>query len=208
MMFRSLMDRLLDYPLVYNLMQFFLAPASEYFLKRNFQSFFPDSKGLVLDVGCGPRLNTPYPRGIVMGVDLNFKNIRQYSSRRFQSGLVASGDHLPFKENSFDESRTFGFLHHMPKEKAILAIREMIRCTNIGGRVIILDSVWPKDPWMRPLAWLNLRLDRGPWMLSEEELADLVQEAYPSVWEKHRFTYTLVGHEAVALIMKKEGDQE
>jgi ubiquinone/menaquinone biosynthesis C-methylase UbiE len=157
-----------------------------------------------LDVGCGPRLNTPLPQGDIYGVDINLDYVRQYSAVGNRAGIVSSADGIPFKDNAFNESRCFGLLHHLPWEKALQTVREMIRCTKAGGRVIILDNVWPRNPYVRPLAWLSRRLDRGRWVRHEEELRRLAEEAHAGPWQSSRFTYTFIGQEAIALIMRKK----
>jgi len=195
---------LLENSKIYSLSQHILAPGFSWFLKKHFQTIFSSSKGLVLDVGCGPALNTPVPKGNVYGVDINLEYIKQYTAPQHQTGIVSSSDSISFKSNTFHECRSFGLLHHLPREEAVLTVREMIRCTLTGGRVIILDNVWPRYPFLRPLAWLNRRWDRGKWVRHEEELLALAQEAYAGSWQRDRFTYTFVGHEVLALIVQKK----
>lgn len=195
--------RILDVPFVYNVSQVILAPGASFFLKKHFRSLFHDSKGLILDVGCGPKLNTLSPAGIICGVDINFDYVRQYVNQPGQKGVTASAEAMPFSDHSFDEIRSFGLLHHLPEEKVLKVVREMVRCTRPQGRIVIIDNVWPRRPLLRPLAWVNRRFDRGRWVRREEELLDLLQKAYPSAWQQERFTYTLVGHEAVAFVSIK-----
>ena len=195
--------RLLEHPLIYNISQHIAAPGFNFLLKKYFQTIFNGSGGLVLDVGCGPRLNTPAPQGDLYGVDNNFDYVKQYTQARNQIGIVGLADCIPFKDNVFNESRCFGLLHHLTRETALSTVREMIRCTKTGRRVIILDNVWPRNPYLRPLAWLSRRLDRGQWVRREEELLGLAEEAHAGPWQINRFTYTFIGQEAVALTLQK-----
>src|SRR3989338_2851006 len=195
--------RLLEHPLIYNISQHITATGFHFLLKKHFQAIFGESCGLVLDVGCGPRLNTPAPQGEVCGVDINLGYLRQYSAAHNRTGVLGSADGIPFKNNVFNESRCFGLLHHLPRETALLTVREMIRCTKAGGRVIILDNVWPRTPYVRPLAWLSRRLDRGRWVRREAELVRLAEEAHAGPWQSSRFTYTFIGQEALALTLRK-----
>jgi SAM-dependent methyltransferase len=182
-----------------------------------FKKVFRPSRGSVLDVGCGPTLITPKPDGLLVGVDVNESYLRKYtggfldqdpqavsSPPRTCLGFLAPAEHLPFADDSFDEARATGFLHHLPQENAAGAIREMHRCLRRGGRLIVLEDVWPRRAWTRPIAWLIRRLDRGEYMRTEEELLALFQEARPGNWEYRRFTYTLVGHELLWLSQVKE----
>lgn len=154
----------------------------------------------------------------MVGVDVNESYLRQYTggfvdrdpqvvfsppSSRKCLGFLAPAEHLPFADDSFDEARATGFLHHLSDENAIAAIREMHRCLRKGGRLIVLEDVWPLRARTRPIAWLIRRLDRGKYMRTEERLLALFQEACPGSWECRRFTYTLVGHELLYLSQAK-----
>ncbi len=195
--------RLLENSFIYNLSQWILAPGAGVFLKKHFRLIFSESKGLVLDVGCGPFLNTP-ATGKICGLDSNFGYLKQYIRQSGARGVAGLAESLPFRSNIFDEVRCFGLLHHLSDAAALKAIQEMFRCVRPHGRVVIVDNVWPKNPFLRPLAWLNRRLDRGRWVRFEEKLFDLVKQSGETEWTRYRFTYTLIGHEALALTAKKE----
>ena len=195
--------RLLDNPVVFNLAQFILAPGSRYFLNKYFGPIFKDSHGIVLDIGCGPRALVGSSKAFLIGVDLSLDYIRQYQMAANQKGVVALSHKLCFKTHSIDECRCFGLLHHLPQDQVTQTIRAMIDCTRPGGRIVIYDSVWPRYPLLRPFAWLSHFFDRGRWMLTEERLFALTQKAHPGPWQSHRFTYSLLGHEAVVLTLNK-----
>jgi len=201
---RSVPYRLLEHPTLYKVSQHIVAPGHNILLQRHFQFIFNSSDGKILDVGCGPMLNTPVSHGTVYGLDINLDYIKKYLIPHKREGVVGSADHIPFKSGVFNESRCFGLLHHLPREAALSTVREMIRCTKANGRVIILDNVWPKKPYLRPLAWLNRRLDRGEWVRYEEELLRIAQEAFAGTWQLSRFTYTFIGQEAIALVLRKK----
>jgi ubiquinone/menaquinone biosynthesis C-methylase UbiE len=191
----------LDNPAVYNASQIILAPGAKQLLKKHFERIFKDAKGNILDVGCGPKLNTP-SEGSLFGLDISEHYIQTYA--RQHKGVVGSSTHLPFKDNAFDETRSFGLLHHLENAQAVETVKEMIRCTKPKGRVIVIDNVWPKNALIRPVAWLNRRLDRGKWVRHEQELRDVVGKAVSFPWMTVRFTYTYVGHEALALTFVKK----
>ena len=188
-------------------------------MKRVFERAFNQSHGVVLDVGCGPKLTTPPPKGLLVGVDINESYLLKYTGgfldvdpqsvfhppvSRNRLGFLAPADRLPFAEGSFDEARATGFLHHLPNDQLIEAIREMHRCLRKGGRLIALEDVWPLRAWARPLAWLIRRLDRGDYMRTQEELLKLFQEACQGTWECSRYTYTLTGTELLYLRLIKK----
>ena len=218
---RSVFYRLLKFPLIYFLSQKLLAPGAGCLLKKHYKNIFNKPRGWVLDVGCGPSLTTPLPNGIIVGIDINQLYVKKYTDvgiytnphyKRLYAGklkrlgIVCSADSLPFHDNMFDESRCVGLLHHLPTESALSTIMEMIRCTRAEGKIIILDSVWPKIPFSRPIAWLTRRFDRGEWVRPEDELLKFASTAYSGNWHHIRFTYSYTGLEALLLTMQKPMD--
>jgi ubiquinone/menaquinone biosynthesis C-methylase UbiE len=210
--------RLLENPAVYLLAQLLLAPGAQRLQRKVFRRLYAGSRGMVLDVGCGPRLTTPAPDGILVGVDINRDYVARYTrglvdtdpeviragGTQTRFGVVCSADRLPFPDHTFDEARCRTLLHHLPPEVAAAVVREMVRCTRPGGRVHILDVVLPRIGWRRPLAWLLTKLDRGEWVRREEDLVRLVRAACPGSWSHFRFTLTYLGAEAVALTLHKD----
>ncbi len=210
--------KLLEIPFIYSLSQKLLALGAESLTKKHFDRFFSYSninKGLVLDVGCGPELSTPQPTGTLIGVDINplyivkyvaspaRKKLNNISNNHTCLGAVSSADALPFKENTFDESRCNGILHHLPTVVALRSIKEMIRCTQPGGAVIIVDNVWPGNSLIRPIAWLTRKLDRGRWVRTEKELLGLVNDICTDSCHHKRITYTYTGLELLMIKIKK-----
>ena len=210
--------RLLENPVVYQLAQLVLAPGAAQLGTRVFQGLSTGARGPVLDVGCGPRASTPPPDGLLVGADVNPDYIRRYTGGwvdqdpdlvrtyrgpRSRLGYVCSGAALPFADEAFDEARCRTTLHHLPPSVAEGLVREMVRCTRPGGKVILIDMVWPRRPLLRPIAWVLMKLDRGGWVRSEEELVRLVQTAVPGQWRRLRYTCTYYGAEAVAFTFDK-----
>ena len=207
--------RLLDFPFIYSLSQRLLTPGAGLLLRKQFMQLFGESRGLVLDVGCGPELSTPHPNGFIIGIDIDPYYVKKYSIPHVKSnfrkktgnfkncGVVSSSEALPFKSNSFNESRCMGLLHHLSQVSALLTIKEMIRCTHQDGRIVVFDNVWPRQPCFRPLAWLSRKLDRGKWVRTEEDLLELVSNACVGNYQYKRFTYSYTGLEALSVIIKK-----
>ena len=144
--------RLLDFPFIYSLSQKLLVPGAGLLLKKKYKQLFGESKGLILDVGCGPALTTPNPNGDVIGIDMNIYYIRNYlmshgklnfcrkMSDFITYGVVSSSEALPFADDAFEESRCVGPLHHLSHASALLTIKEMIRCTHQDGRIVIFAA--------------------------------------------------------------------
>ncbi len=213
-MFGIWFNRLLEKSNIYNLVQIIFAPGSSYFLDKLFKSVFNDSGGLVLDVGSGPLLTTPFPNGQIVGLDINLHYLQTYPGDKKNnavktrgvfnySKVVGSADFLPFKSRAFDECRSFGLLHHLPDESAVATIRGMLRCARNGGKVIIIDNVWPRNIFLRPMAWLVRKMDRGRWVRHEEALIQLVNRAHAGDWRFRRFTYSFNGLESLVLMITK-----
>lgn len=210
--------RLLDHPAAYTLVQLLVSPGIGRLEGKVYRELFAGCKGLVLDVGCGPRLRTPAPEGVVVGLDVHEDYVRAftggfldtdpalaagYAGPRKQLGYVGSAAAMPFADGTFDEVRCRAILHHLPPETVRVALGEMIRVVRPGGRVVVLDCVWPRRPLLRPLAWLMMRLDRGEWMRSETELVALAEAVAPGGWTSFRYTAAYLGQEAVVLTHRK-----
>lgn len=189
-------------------------------MKWRFRHIFDKSKKKVLDVGCGPSSPLQLPSGIIVGVDVNPLYVKKYKKRKdnlfrtnecsdeqVRLGCVCSAAALPFRDNVFDESRCLGAFHHLNKYSVLSAVKEMARCTRAGGKIILFDSVWPKNAIFRPIAWLLCYFDRGKCMLAEEKLLELVSMAYPKKWQGKRFTYTFTGLEGLFLTARKAADE-
>jgi SAM-dependent methyltransferase len=217
-MARPSIYRILETPWVYNLAQAILAPGAAQIEKRVFSRLFIEPHGLILDVGCGPRPSAPFGAARAVGVDINPEYVRQYADGRIDTdpdlpkthrgprtrfGYVASADRLPFADATFDEARCQRLFHHLTPAQVIGCVGEMVRCVRPGGRVVLMDAVFPIRAWRRPVAWLLTHLDRGEWMRSEEQLLELVCAACPGPWAQQRYTCTYLGVEAVTLVLAK-----
>ena len=107
----------------------------------------------VLDVGCGPGMDTLLlaqlvgPTGQVVGVDADAVMIAEANQRAAQAGVSAWCHHdqhdalaLPFHTGAFTACRSERLFQHLVNPAAALA--EMIRVTRPGGWVVVLDTDW------------------------------------------------------------------
>ena len=220
-MARSQLYKLLMIPWVYNVAQHVFAPGHASLQRRAFRTVPFATAGPILDVGCGPGLKTPEPTGVVVGIDLNPDCLRDYTGGWIDTDIAlvgrppagrarldyrCSADDLPFPDGTFAEARCRSMLHHVPGPVAARAIREMIRCVWPGGSIILIDPVWPRVAWRRPLAWLIQRLDRGEWVHTEDELVALAREAAPGSWACQRYLLSYHGTEGLVLVWKKPAE--
>lgn len=105
----------------------------------------------VLDVGCGPGIDTIAlaglvgPTGHVVGVDVDAAMIAEANQRAELAGCRAWCRHkqadatdLPLETGAFDSCRSERLFQHMSNPLAVLV--EMARVTKPGGWVVILDA--------------------------------------------------------------------
>jgi len=105
----------------------------------------------VLDVGCGPGIDTIAlaelvgPTGHVVGVDVDAAMIVEANRRAEQAGCCAWCPHLqgdatalPLETGAFDSCRSERLFQHVHNPAGILV--EMARVTKPGGWVVILDA--------------------------------------------------------------------
>lgn len=105
----------------------------------------------VLDIGCGAGVDTLLaammagPQGRAVGVDLTPEMIQRAKSNLELTGLdnvtfqVASGDDLPFEDESFDVVISNGAINLIPDKEATL--KEIRRVLRPGGRLMIADQI-------------------------------------------------------------------
>ena len=104
-----------------------------------------------LDVGTGAGALAfalaPLVREVV-GVDSSPELLEQARSRAaaFPNVEFVEGDAiaLPFPDASFDLAGTLRTLHHVARPE--LAVAEMVRMTQPGGRLLVVDQIAPNDP--------------------------------------------------------------
>jgi len=195
--------KILENSFVYKAAQILLAPGMSYLIAKKCQFIFKDSRGLILDVGCGPILKSPDPEGVLVGLDYNAGYLPRFICTSRRRGVAGSAFRLPFKSDVFDETRSLGLLHHLDQEHSTQTIKEMARCTKPGGRVIIIDNVWPRNAFLRPIPWLIRKMDRGEWIRQESDLMQLIEHSLPGEWLKKRFSYTYLGNEAIICVFTK-----
>jgi SAM-dependent methyltransferase len=107
----------------------------------------------VLDVGCGPGTDTiplarlTGPAGHVVGIDIDERMIALADARAEEAGVQDWVEHrhstessLPLAADVFDSSRSERVFQHAESPSQLL--REMIRVTKPGWRIVVLDTDW------------------------------------------------------------------
>lgn len=201
-------SRILAHPLVHRAAQILGAPGAKGRLRkigRRYQRR-PPRRAKVLEVACGPVPAFELPEAFCVGLDVEGDHVRSFL-RFARWGVVGDATALPFRSASFWEVRCCAFLHHLSDEDALRALREARRVVSPEGAMLVMDGVWPKRPWARPIAWLVDFLDRGRHFRTEEELLRLVERALRRRPRARRYTHAWNGLEVVVLDpISPEGD--
>lgn len=109
----------------------------------------------VLDVGCGPGVDTlPLakwvgPQGKVFGIDSDVEMISIANAKAREQGLeksvvhrTGSADNLPFDDGFFASCHAERLLQVLPPSLARPVIQELKRVTQAQGRVVLADADW------------------------------------------------------------------
>jgi SAM-dependent methyltransferase len=121
----------------------------------------------VLDVGCGPAIDTvPMarrvgPTGLVLGIDRDPATIEEANRTATREGVGAFTRHsageataLGLAADAVDAVYCERVLQHISWIDARQVVREIVRVVRPGGRVVVVDTDWATlsiaadDPWL------------------------------------------------------------
>lgn len=130
-----------------------IADFASSFKARLAQLLSPTPGECLLDVGCGPGLDTSAlaslvsPGGRVAGVDLDLDMLRHAEALARRGCFCASlahvagdGTSLPFVDAAFDGCRCERVFQHTCNAEALAA--ELVRVTKPNGRIVVADTDW------------------------------------------------------------------
>lgn len=180
--FLDLVRRPLATPAVFDLYQRLVgAPQMlERFVERWIQ---PRESDRLLDIGCGTGAMVPHlPRNIeLVGIDISEPYIRAATARYGHIGefyVADAADQSLDLGASFDVAYASGVLHHIPDDLARSVIAGALSRLKTGGRFVAIDPTL-----IAGQGWLSRNLvkaDRGQFVRSPEQLADLMRHLAPS----------------------------
>lgn len=99
----------------------------------------------VLDIGCAKGflvkdLMTACPGLEAQGIDVSRYALDNCEIEVEDKLFLGSADSLPFDDNSFDCAIAINSIHNLPREKVVLALKEINRVTKTGKAFIQVDS--------------------------------------------------------------------
>ncbi|HEV2527372.1 MAG TPA: methyltransferase domain-containing protein [Thermomicrobiales bacterium] len=132
--------------------------------------------GKTLDVGCGTGQLAERVRDAgydVHGLDYSQGMLDVMARiRPGIPGVAASSTDMPFEDDTFDLTYTVAVLHHVADKDAVHAtLKEMVRVTKPGGRILVWDHN-PRNPYW-PILMKRVPQDTGAErLIPEHEVLD------------------------------------
>ncbi|HVX75776.1 MAG TPA: class I SAM-dependent methyltransferase [Bradyrhizobium sp.] len=174
-MIRSIVDRVLETSLGYQLNQKLANPTVRLF-KDLIKTEFPRRENIqILDIGCGTANYRNCFNGKYTGLDINPAYVR-LAATRYPDGqfVVMSGAELAFKSETFDEAFSIATTHHLTDDQLVSMAREALRVVRAGGHFHVFDAILPLDGSAFKSTFF--RLDRGRFPREAKDLLGLLQQ--------------------------------
>ncbi len=168
--------RPLEHPLVYNFIQKFLGilTLNRYTIERHLeQTVIPTADDKILDVGCGTGRYAALFGDHYFGIDNNPQYIE--FAKRHAPGKFSVGDgkRINFPNDTFSYVISVGVFHHLDDETIMTITKEMKRVLRPGGRILLIDPVYP--PKYNIVGYILFYLDRGKHQRTLSTLLRLLQ---------------------------------
>jgi ubiquinone/menaquinone biosynthesis C-methylase UbiE len=152
----------------------------------------------VLDVGCGTGVVTCLaaeavgPAGVAIGIDPAFRMIAmaRQNARLTESRAafkLATIEHLPFEDSSFDIAVASLMLHHLPSDLKTEGLREVYRVLKPGGRLLVIDLDRPANALWWLVIWPLLLMPTAAANVRGHIPDHLRQAGFVSVQAKERW---------------------
>jgi MPBQ/MSBQ methyltransferase len=111
--------------------------------------------------------------------------------------LADASQPLPFDDDSFDRIVSSGFFYYMPNP--VEALREQMRVTRVGGRVLVMGSLAPKPLLVRLLAQTFNRFpttEQYEGWFRDAGLSDVSYKYVSNPWNAQQYAIAIVGIKA------------
>lgn len=161
----------LEDPDIYNFIQKILYLGREPIKKYLLEVIKPQKGEAILDVGCGTGRYAVFSEGYT-GIDIDENRIEYGKKRHRGRFLVMDGTHLEFPDESFNYIFSIGVFHHINDVQINKVIGEMKRVCRKGGKVLVIDPVFPSR--INFIGYAILKLDQGKHARTFDELNQLL----------------------------------
>ena len=139
----------------------------------------------VLEIGCSvgnvSAAFRAFPNVAFTGIDID-ENAIALAKRRFRndhnfSFSLSSLEDLSRRGATFDYVLFAGMLHHVDDNTGLQLLRDAVKCTASGGRLVIYEpeAVRPSDGWF--FRFFYACFEQGVFLRSREDLQRLVERA-------------------------------
>jgi SAM-dependent methyltransferase len=192
------------------------SPAVSAVKQRAYELLRLEQGDSVVDVGCGPGIDTvPLarivgPAGYVFGIDADPAMVAEANQASSSSGtgaftrhIVGQATSIPLDTASADACYSERLLQHLTWAAAQRAVAELVRIVRPGGAVVVADTDWAtlsiaaRDPYLeRRVAWQHAASFPNPFagrylpaLLLRAGLVELTTETYalPLTYEAMEF---------------------
>lgn len=166
-----MLSSVLDFPFVYALWQWpFIAQKFEPIVNCSEYK----SAQRILDIACGPGINTKYFKGRnYLGIDLNQKYVDYARSKYGDFYKCHDAREIDATLGKFDLILMNSFLHHVSDQDTVNIINRAKMLLNPGGTIQIADITMPNE---NGIVKFLAKSDRGKYVRSAERLQTLVAE--------------------------------
>jgi len=145
----------------------------------------------VLDISCGTGelLKKLEGKADLYGIDIS-EEMLKIAKQKLSSATLQKADvhKLPFEDNSFDHVLSTEAFHHYYNQQK--ALKEMVRVTKKGGKVIVVDINF----FLRPIHWLFETFEPGCVKVNNKrDLKRLFHQArLQKVHQKRNFAFAVM----------------
>jgi ubiquinone/menaquinone biosynthesis C-methylase UbiE len=173
-MFRKILDRLLEIPIVYDLNQVVATPTVRLYTRMVVEEVPLSADTSLVELGCGTGATRHLIPGRYRGIDINPEYIeaaqKKYAADEF---IAMDATRLSFHDAEFDQAISVATTHHLDDSQLEAMTSEALRVVKAGGAFHIVDAILPLDPRAR-FKETFFRMDRGRHQRRLDELVGVV----------------------------------
>ncbi len=157
---KEIINSIWEVPMFYKLLQATLAVGGHAVIKKYLQEKISKIDEKILDQGCGTGEYSLLFGNRYTGLDVSSDYIVDAQKKYSGTFVVGSADKMNFPDNKFDVVFAVGLHHHLTDEQAKKAIIESLRVVKVGGKVLIVDAMCPKNK-LNLFGLFLRKIDRG-----------------------------------------------